>query len=72
MICPCGSGLEYDQCCRPLIEGDRAAATARELMQARYTAYTQVEMDFLQSSVHPDFRQSEDAEGARDWAENSQ
>ena len=72
MNCPCGVELEYSSCCLPVIKGERAAATAEELMRARYAAYTQVEMDFLHDSVHPDFRKEEDIEGARDWAENSQ
>ena len=72
MTCPCGSELEFEKCCSPVIQGERTAATAEELMRTRYTAYTQVEMDFLQSTVHPDFRQDEDADGARDWAENSE
>jgi SEC-C motif-containing protein len=29
-------------------------------------------MEFLRMSVHPDFRQDEDSDGARDWAENSE
>jgi len=72
MNCPCGSEKEFAACCLPVIRAERRAETPEELMRARYTAYTQVEMDFLQASVHPDFRQEEDAEGARDWAENSQ
>ncbi|MEN8006896.1 MAG: YchJ family protein [Candidatus Krumholzibacteriota bacterium] len=72
MKCPCGTKLDFGDCCGPVIKGERAAATAEELMRARYTAYSRVEMDFLQQSVHPDFRKDEDAEGARDWAENSQ
>jgi SEC-C motif-containing protein len=71
MNCPCGSDLDYGSCCRPVINGERPAATAEELMRARYSAYTQVEMDFLQASVHPDHRKDEDIEGARDWAEKS-
>jgi SEC-C motif-containing protein len=71
MNCPCGSKSDYQDCCQPIIKGQRAATTAEELMRARYTAYTQVEMEFLRTSVHPDFRQDDDADGARDWAENS-
>jgi SEC-C motif-containing protein len=63
--------LAFDGCCQPVIKGDRAASTAEELMRARYTAYTQVELDFLRESVHPDHRRDDDSEGARDWAENS-
>lgn len=71
MNCPCGSELDFNECCRPVIAGERTVATAEELMRARYSAYTQVEMDFLRDSVHPDFRQDDDSDGARDWAENS-
>jgi len=71
MNCPCGSEHEYNDCCLPVIQGERAAATAEALMRARYTAYSQVEMEFLQTTVHPDFRQDEDSDGARDWAEKS-
>lgn len=72
MICPCGSEKNYTDCCEPVIKGQAQAATAEQLMRARYTAYTQAEMDFLQDSLHPDRREGNDPEGARDWAENSQ
>lgn len=71
MDCPCGSDQTYAQCCEPVIRAERLAATAEELMRARYTAYTQVEMDFLQTSLHPEVREEVD-ESSRDWAENSQ
>ncbi|MBU8869939.1 MAG: YchJ family protein [Gemmatimonadales bacterium] len=72
MDCPCGSQLAFDECCHPIISGDRPATTAEELMRARYSAYTQVEMDFLFDSLHPDQRDENDREGVRDWAENSE
>jgi SEC-C motif-containing protein len=71
MNCPCGTGKDYEECCRPIIAGERLAATAEELMRARYSAYTQVEMDFLQASLHPGHQDGNDLAGARDWAENS-
>ena len=71
MNCPCGSKRDFDACCGSVLAGDRLAATAEELMRARYTAYTRADMDFLQATIHPDYRKDQDAEGARDWAENS-
>lgn len=71
MQCPCGTGQPYGECCQPIINGARPASTAEQLMRARYCAYTQVEMDFLQASLHPDRRNDNDGAGARDWAENS-
>ena len=72
MDCPCGSGGVFTECCNPVIAGERLAATAEELMRARYSAYTQVEMDFLFESLHPDRRDENDRDGGRDWAENSE
>lgn len=72
MSCPCGSGLAGPECCEPIIEGRRRAATAEQLMRARYTAYTTAAMDFLNGSLHPDAREGHDPEAARDWAENSE
>lgn len=71
MNCPCGSGAGFAQCCQPVIAGEKKAATAEQLMRARYTAYTQAEMDFLFESLHPDNREENDRDGAKDWAENS-
>lgn len=71
MNCPCGAAADYAACCEPIIKGVRLAVTAEELMRARYTAYTQVEVDFLQESLHPEARSDSDPAGARDWAENS-
>lgn len=72
MICPCGSEKTYDQCCEPVIKGAVRATTAEQLMRARYTAYTQVEMDFLFETIDPESREENDRDGARDWAEKSQ
>ena len=46
-ICPCGSGREYSACCEPIIKGTSLAATAEELMRARYSAYEKHEIDFI-------------------------
>ena len=72
MICPCGSKNDFSECCEPIITGEVKATTAEQLMRARYTAYTKAEMDFLFESLHPDNREENDRDGARDWAENSQ
>jgi len=50
--CPCGSGLPYDGCCGPLLEG-APAATAEALMRSRYTAYAVGDVDHLVRSWHP-------------------
>jgi len=70
--CPCGSGAAYAECCEPVISGAQSAATAEQLMRARYSAYVGVQMDFVFESTHPDHRQGYDHEGTREWAETSE
>ncbi len=36
--CPCGSGLDLDQCCGPIVDG-ALAKTPEALMRSRYTAF---------------------------------
>ncbi|MBK5274115.1 MAG: YchJ family protein [Desulfuromonadales bacterium] len=70
--CPCGSGSAYSECCQPVISGAQSATTAEQLMRARYSAYVNVEMDFVFETTHPDHRQGYDHAGTKEWAENSE
>lgn len=70
--CPCSSGLEYSACCEPLIEGQRPAATAGELMRSRYTAYATGKIDFLKNSTHPDKMGEFDEKSSVSWSQKSQ
>ncbi len=46
-LCPCGSGQDFSSCCRPLIDLQVEAETARQLMRSRYTAYVLGRTDYL-------------------------
>jgi SEC-C motif-containing protein len=70
--CPCGSGLGYEECCRPLIAGERKAQTAEQVMRSRYSAYVEKEIPYLRSSLHPDHRGDFDEKSSRAWAEGSE
>ncbi|WP_341702117.1 YchJ family metal-binding protein [Ferrovibrio sp.] len=48
--CPCDSGLGFDACCGPLLAG-QPAPTALALMRARFTAYTKVDIGFLERTL---------------------
>lgn len=72
VICPCGSGNPYSECCKQIISGDRSAETAEQLMRARYSAYVFAEMDFIFESTHPDHRQGYDHAGTKEWAETAE
>ncbi len=71
-LCPCGSGVTHAKCCEPVISGARPAATAEELMRARYSAYVLANTEFLFESTHPDHRQGYDHKGTKEWAENAE
>lgn len=70
--CPCGSGSPYEECCRPLIKGKRAATTAEQLMRSRYSAYVEKEIPYLRTSLHPDHRSDYDEKSSREWAESAE
>ena len=70
--CPCGSNVSYEECCQPLIKGERPALTAEQLMRARYSAYAMKEIGYLLSSLHPDHRSDFDEKTTRAWAESSE
>ena len=67
MICPCGSGLDYDACCGPIIAGHAAAPTPEALMRSRYTAFSRDEMDHLRASMVEEHRHEFDADDVRRW-----
>ena len=52
-LCPCGSGRALAECCGPIIDGTRVAATAEMLMRSRYSAYVLGDVDYLAASWHP-------------------
>lgn len=70
--CHCGAGESFENCCEPVIKGKRKAATAEQLMRARYSAYAAAEVDFLHDSLHPDGRSGFDFDATKKWAERSE
>lgn len=48
--CPCGGGGLFEICCEPVLTGARTAATAEELMRARFTAHVAHDFKFLHES----------------------
>ncbi|QWA08958.1 YchJ family protein [Sodalis ligni] len=55
-LCHCGSGLLFDECCKPFINGHRFPLKPVQLMRSRYTAYVLHNLDYLISTWHPDCR----------------
>ncbi len=69
--CPCGSEKEFDQCCRPLLEGLKPASTPEELMRSRYTAFVLQKMAYIEMTTDPQTRLDFDMKANEDWARSS-
>ena len=70
-LCPCASGKKFGECCEPIIARKRVAATAEELMRARYTAYAVCDVKFLFDSSGPEVRAEFDEKTTCDWSKNA-
>jgi len=53
--CPCGSGQDLKDCCRPLIDGT-PAPTAEALMRSRYSGFVLGEIGYLADTLSLDLR----------------
>jgi len=51
--CPCGSSQNYAKCCQPYVEQLKDAPTAEALMRSRYTAFVELNEDYLRYSWYP-------------------
>ncbi|MEI7639143.1 MAG: YchJ family protein [Syntrophus sp. (in: bacteria)] len=71
MDCPCRSGNTYEKCCAPFIKGESYPETAEQLMRSRYSAYALQEIPYIHDTIHPDFREDWDEEGALKWSKSS-
>lgn len=47
LLCPCGTGINYDLCCQPFHSGEKTPVTAVALMRSRYTAYVLQNANYL-------------------------
>jgi len=45
--CPCGTGLQYKNCCQPYHLKTKNAPTAEALMRSRYAAFVVADGDYL-------------------------
>jgi SEC-C motif-containing protein len=70
-FCPCGSGLDYMQCCQPYIQGAENAPTAEALMRSRYCAYVKSEIDYIHDTTHGSQRSKFNREESLAWSRNA-
>jgi SEC-C motif-containing protein len=69
--CPCGSGLDYEACCRPFIDGTALPPTAEALMRSRYSAFSVDAIDYLHDTLAHDRRDGFDRGETERWARDS-
>jgi len=60
-LCPCGSAIEFEDCCAPYIAG-APAPSAVALMRSRYSAYALGNKDYLIETLAPECRDEDDEE----------
>lgn len=72
MLCPCGSQLEYSDCCEPYLNGDRHAPTPEALMRSRYTAHVVINVPYIRDTLAPEKRDEFDEKSVREWATDSE
>lgn len=69
-ICPCGSNLQYVNCCEPILKKKRPAETSLELMRSRYVAFTLANVDYLMDSHHSSTRPLKDKKAIGKWTKS--
>ncbi len=70
--CPCCSGIEFENCCAPILDGKIDAPTAEALMRSRYTAYAKGHFEHIRRTLHPKNQDNFDEDAAREWSEESE
>ena len=70
--CPCGNLKPYLKCCKPYIDGKRAAPTAETLMRSRYSAYSKAKIGYIQNTMRSPANDQFDPVSAKAWAQANQ
>jgi SEC-C motif-containing protein len=71
ILCPCGTGLKYSDCCQPYHDKKADAPTAEKLMRSRYSAYAVGMIDHIERTNHPGGRDAFDRESSIAWSKTS-
>ncbi len=70
--CPCCSGNNYDDCCKPYHTKARNAPTAEALMRSRYSAFAIPNGEYLINTTLPAKRKFHDKADLQEWGEINQ
>jgi SEC-C motif-containing protein len=69
-LCPCGSGRGLEACCAPILAG-APAPSPEALMRSRYTAFTQADLDYLETTLAPEAREDYDRSETETWVKDA-
>lgn len=72
MICPCGSQNSFEACCGRFLSGKMSPTTAESLMRARYAAYVQGDLAYLEKTQARETLKDFDEAATKKWMENAQ
>lgn len=71
MLCPCGSGLNFEFCCQPFIAGRQLPQTAEQLMRSRYSAYATKAAQYLFDTYTAESQVNQTVSELQQWAEQT-
>ncbi len=71
MNCYCGSGNNYEDCCKIVHLDLKNAESAEQLMRARYSAFCLSLVDFLYNSFHPNSRRFQKKSEIEQWSKEN-
>lgn len=69
--CYCKSGLDFGECCEPLLRVLEIPSTPLALMRSRYSAYCLGDVNYLQATTHNHTWSDEELKFIQDWADKS-
>ena len=72
MNCPCCSGKDHMDCCKPYHSSEKNAPTAEELMRSRFSAFAIPNGGYLKETTLPAKRKFHNAQDLQDWGEINQ
>ncbi len=70
-LCPCGSQLQFNDCCKLYISLAQTAPSAEALMRSRYTAYTLHDADYIYNTTAPRERRHHIKKDILAWAKGN-
>lgn len=71
ILCPCTSGFDYEECCKPYHTKQTFPIEPEGLMRSRYCAYALHLIDYLVETTHISKRRLQGKEAIKSWAINN-